>query len=73
MSGKLSNYDNVPLPQDYSEGVDENEWVGIDLFQKQRLLHGNEARMLFSWSVLFPTAKRNITSQLFSSLKFRCI
>ena len=34
MSGKLSNYDNVPLPQDYSEGVDENEWVGIDLFQK---------------------------------------
>ena len=27
MSGKLTNYDNVPLPQDLSEGVDESEWV----------------------------------------------
>jgi hypothetical protein len=27
MSGKLTNYDDVPLPQDLSEGVDESEWV----------------------------------------------
>lgn len=26
MSGKLTNYDSVPLPQDLSEGVDESEW-----------------------------------------------
>jgi hypothetical protein len=27
MSEKLTNYDDVPLPQDLSEGVDESEWV----------------------------------------------
>ncbi len=27
MSDKLTNYDNTPLPQDISEGVDESEWV----------------------------------------------
>ncbi|XP_028401542.1 coronin-7-like [Dendronephthya gigantea] len=26
MSGKLTNYDDVPLPQDLTEGVDESEW-----------------------------------------------
>lgn len=35
MSGKLTNYDNVPLPQDLSEGVDESEWVSvINFFRK---------------------------------------
>ena len=29
MSGKLSNYDGVPLPQDLTEGVEESEWVGF--------------------------------------------
>ena len=29
MSGKLTNYDNVPLPQDLTEGVDESEWVKL--------------------------------------------
>lgn len=32
MSGKLTNYDNVPLPQDLSEGVDESEWVRLYYF-----------------------------------------
>ena len=29
MSGKLTNYDNVPLPQDLAEGVDDSEWVRL--------------------------------------------
>ena len=62
MSGKLSNYDNVPLPQDLSEGVDESEWVGIDFFKNGGFCTETRLVCFLVGQYLFPTTKRNITS-----------
>ena len=46
--------------------------LGIDVFHKWRLLHGNEARMLFSQSILVSNYQTDMISyHIISSLVFK--